>query len=166
MLGWDQAAPTLARRTGDSTRTKGSLVTPHHPQFTLKGCFHSRPKSPSAPAPARLQGARGWQGRAGRHRGELGVLAMLVNADPLPVLPQLGSQPCHHLSPEVQGRWSSRGRGSLGWRVQLQEGARGRGSSQTPCRYCPLNELQGTGLGSSQAQGLEGLVLSQVFTEE
>lgn len=58
----------------------------------------------------------------------------------------------------------------MGWLVQyggsqLQEGARGRGNSQTPCRDCPLNELQGTGPGSSQAWGLKGLVLLQVFTE-
>lgn len=142
---------------------QGESGRPPPPPVHTKGVFSLQTQISQCPCPSQASGStrlarQGWeaQGRAGG----------AGNAGPLPVLPQLGSQPCHHLSPEVQGRWSSRGRGSLGWRVQLQEGARGRGSSQTPCRYCPLNELQGTGLGSSQAQGLEGLVLSQVFTEE
>lgn len=67
---------------------------------------------------------------------------------------------------EVPGAGAAVSRALQAGGSQLQEGARGRGSSQTPCRDCPLSELQGTGPGSSQPQGLEGLVLSQVFTEE
>lgn len=154
--------------TGGSTSTKGVSVTPNspQPQFTLKGCVHSRPKPTKASLPQSgfrepLVGRQGW-GTRGKTR------SAHTNADPLPALPQLGSQPCHRLSPEAQGPWSlcSRGSGGQGWGSWLQEGARGRGSSQRPCRDCRLSELQGTGPGPSQVRGLEGLVLSQVFTEE
>lgn len=72
LLGWDQVAPTLARRTGDSTRTKGSLVNPHLPPVHTKGVFSLQTQTSQCPCPSQASGSpwlarQGWetQRRAG-----------------------------------------------------------------------------------------------------
>lgn len=163
LLGWDQGAPKLARGQEAAQGPRGSQSPPSapQPQLTLKGCVHSSLKPTSAsPAPARLRGNPGWQGRAGGPRGEPGVLTpMLILSQHCP---SWALSPVTACSPKlkVPGAGAAVGRLVQAGGSQLQEGARGRGSSQSPCRDCPLSELQGTGPGSRQAQGLEGLVLS------
>lgn len=81
LLGLDQGAPKLARGQEAAQGPRGSQSPPSapQPQLTLKGCVHSSLKPTSAsPAPARLQGNPGWQGRAGGPRGEPGVLTPML----------------------------------------------------------------------------------------
>lgn len=136
LAGMGPRGSQTGQGTGGSTRTKGVPVTPHCPPSPVhpKGVFSPQAQTHQhLPCLSQALGSsrlarQGW-GTHGRARD-----ADHPNTDPLPALPQLGSQPCHRWSPKAQGArsWCSRGSGAPGWGVPAAGRCEGQGEQPNP----------------------------------